>query len=153
VLWSLLLIGVLSPMSSAQVSAQSDDGALANARNLFRQADFQGAAAAYRKALGAKPSAEAYEGLVRSLLKADDVKAADEISKKAAAALPESPLVHAARGDVYFRRGMIPQAEDEYRAALKLDDKSARAWLGQGKVDALYTRHSKAKTAFAKPRR
>jgi tetratricopeptide (TPR) repeat protein len=149
-LWSLLLIGVLSPMSLAQISTQSDDGALANAHRLFRQADFRGAAADYRKIVEAKPSGEAYSGLIFSLLKADDVKAADENAQKAVAALPESPLVHAARGDVYFRRGMIPQAEDEYRAALKLDNKSARAWLGQGKVEAVYVRHAKAKAAVAK---
>ena len=117
---------------------------------LFRQAEFRAAAAAFRKIIEAKPSAEAYAGLVRSLLKADDVKAAEESSQKALAAFPESAIIHAERGDVYYRRGLIPQAEDEYRAALKLDDKCARAWLGQGKVDDIYTRHSKAKAAIAK---
>ncbi|MGZ4879007.1 MAG: aspartyl protease family protein [Candidatus Angelobacter sp.] len=146
-LGSLLLMVMLSPLA---ISATSDDGALSNARHLFRQADFRGAAAAYRKIIEGGRSEEAYAGLVRSLLKADDVKAADEASQKALAALPDSTAIHAARGDVYFRRGMIPQAEDEYKAALKLDDKSARAWLGQGRVDAVYTRHGKAKTAIAK---
>jgi len=149
-LWSLLLIVVLAPPLGAQTVLPAGDGALANARRLFRQADFRGAAAAFRKITETQPSAEAYSGLVRSLLKADDVKAADESSQKALAALPQSAQVHAARGDVYFRRGMIPQSEDEYQSALKLDDKCARAWLGQGKVDAVYTRHSKAKTAVAK---
>src|SRR5260221_6963598 len=133
-LWSLLAIVMLAPL--AQISATQEDGALVNAQHLFRQADFRGAAAVYRKIVDAKPSAEAYAGLVRSLLKADDVKAAEESSQKALAVLPESAMIHAARGDVYFRRGLIPQAEDEYKAALKIDEKSARAWLGQGKVDA-----------------
>ena len=31
-----------------------------------------------------------------------------------------------------------------------MDDKCARAWLGQGKVDAVYARRSQAKTAIAK---
>ena len=150
VLWPLLLIIVFAPPLGAQASLTTDDGALANARQLFRQADFRGAAVAFRKITDTQPSAEAYSGLVRSLLKADDVKAADESSQKALAALPDSALVRAARGDVYFRRGMIPQAEDEYRAALKLDEKCARAWLGQGKVDAVYTRHTKAKAAVAR---
>ena len=148
-LWSLLLIIAFAPPLGAQPSLPAADGALANARQLFRQADFRGAAAAFRKITETQPSSEAYSGLVRSLLKADDVKAADESSQKALAALPELALVHAERGDVYFRRGMIPQAEDEYQAALKLDEKCARAWLGQGKVDAVYTRHTKAKTAVA----
>jgi tetratricopeptide (TPR) repeat protein len=149
-LWSLLLIVVFAPPLRAQTSLPIDDGALANARQLFRQADFRGAAAAFRKITETQPSAEAYSGLVRSLLKADDVKAADESSQKALAALPDSALVQAARGDVYFRRGMIPQAEDEYQTALKVDGKCARAWLGQGKVDEVYARHTKAKTAIDK---
>jgi tetratricopeptide (TPR) repeat protein len=148
--WLLLLIVSFALPLAAQTSSPLSEGALADARRLFRQADFRGAAAAFQKIADTQPTGEAYSGLVRSLLKADDVKAADESSQKALAALPDSALVHAARGDVYFRRGMIPQAEEEYRAALKLDDKSARAWLGQGKVDAVYTRHTKAKNAVAK---
>ncbi len=149
-LWSLLLIVVFAPPLGAQTSLPAGDSALANARQLFRQADFRGAAAAFRKITETQPSAEAYSGLVRSLLKADDVKAADESSQKALTALPEAALVHAVRGDVYFRRGFIPQAEDEYQSALHLDGKCARAWLGQGKVDAVYTRHAKAKAAIDK---
>ena len=149
ILWPALL-AMLAPLNFAQTLPKPDDGALANARHLFRQADFRGAAAAYRKIIEAKPSDEAYAGLVRSLLKADNVKAAEEASQRALAALPDSAAIHAARGDVDYRRGFIPQAEDEYRAALTLDDKCARAWLGQGKVDAVYARHSKAKTAIAK---
>jgi len=147
--WSLLLV-VLAPLSLAQNSPVKDDGALAEARHLFRQADFRAAANAYRKVVDAKPSAEAYAGLVRSLLKADDVKTAEESSQKALAAFPESAIIHAVRGDVYYRRGLVPQADDEYKAALKLDDKCARAWLGQGKVDAVYVRRSQSKTAIAK---
>jgi tetratricopeptide (TPR) repeat protein len=134
----------------AQPSSPADQVALSHARELFRQADFRGAAVAYRKIIEARPSPEAYSGLVRSLLKADDVKAAEESSQKALALLPESALVHAARGDVYFRRGLIPQAEQEYTSALKIDGQLARGWLGQGKIDAVYTRHSKARTAIAK---
>ena len=146
----LLLIVVLAPLSVAQSLPVTDDGALANARRLFRQADFRAAANAFRKIIDANPSAQAYAGLVRSLLKADDVKAAEESSQKALAAFTESAIIHAVRGDVDYRRGFIPQAEDEYGAALKLDDKCARAWLGQGKVDAVYVRRSQAKTAIAK---
>src|SRR5689334_7794175 len=145
-LCSLLLFMMLAPLSLAQSVPATDDGA-ANAHMLFRQADFRGAAAAFKKIVEAKPSAEAYAGLIRSLLKADDVKASEESSQKALAAFPDSAIIHAERGDVYYRRGFIPQADDEYKAALKLDDKCARAWLGQGKVDAVYARRSQSKTA------
>ena len=152
-LCSFLIILALLSFSSAQISAPSEDSALANAEHLFRQADFRGAAAAYRKVVEIRPSDEAYAGLLRSLLKADDVKAAEESSQKALAAFPDSAIIHAERGDVYYRRGFIPQAEDEYRTALKLDDKCARAWLGQGKIDAIHTRNSKAKATIAKSSR
>jgi tetratricopeptide (TPR) repeat protein len=150
ILVSFLLVA-FAPLSWAQNAPATDDSAaMANAHTLFRQADFRGAAAAFRKIVEARPSAEAYAGLVRSLLKADDVKAAEESSQRALVGFPESAIIHAERGDVYYRRGLIPQAGDEYRAALKLDDKCARAWLGQGKVDAVYVRRSQSKTAIAK---
>src|SRR5205807_8172953 len=46
--------------------------------------------------------------------------------------------------------GKIPDAENEYKAALKLDDKSSRGWIGQGKVDAVLARNVKSKAAIAK---
>ncbi len=146
---SLLIVLVLASTLIAEQGPPAGD-ALAGAHELFRKADFPGAAVAFRRIIELNPSAEAYSGLVRSLLKADDVKAAEESSKKALATLPESALVHAARGDVYLRRGLIPEAEDEYSAALKLDSNSPRAWLGQGKIDAIYMRHGKSKAAIAK---
>jgi tetratricopeptide (TPR) repeat protein len=146
----VLLLILLALLLTAQTPAPVADDPLADARQLFHQGDFRGAATAFRKVIAAQPLPEAYSGLVRSLLKLDDVKAAEESSQKALAALPQSALVHAARGDVYFRRGMIPEAEDEYRAALKLDDQTARAWLGQGKVDSTLARRSKSKAAIAK---
>ncbi|MBZ5508870.1 MAG: aspartyl protease family protein [Acidobacteriia bacterium] len=146
---ALLLVLLSAPLLSAQTPAPAED-ALAEAKQLFRKADFRAAADAFRELTDAKPSAEAYAGLVQSLLKADDVKAAEDISRKALQALPESQLVHASRGDVYFRLGKIPEAENEYKAALKLDGKSSRGWLGQGKVDAVLARNAKSKAAIAK---
>src|SRR6476646_5088099 len=136
-------------LSAPAMQSGPAPGSISAASTLFKQARFREAASSFRASIEKTPSAEAYSGLVRSLLKADDVKAADESSQKALAALPESALAHAARGDVYFRRGMIPQSEDEYRAALKLDDQTARAWLGQGKVDSTLARRSKSKAAIA----
>jgi tetratricopeptide (TPR) repeat protein len=144
--WPFFLLLALAPASIAQAAGTDLEGA----RQFFRQGDFRGAATAFRKIIEAQPSPEAYSGLVRSLLKLDDVKAAEENSQKAMAALPQSALAHAARGDVYFRRGMIPEAEEEYKAAIKLDDKSARAWLGQGKVDAVMVRGGKSWAAIAR---
>jgi tetratricopeptide (TPR) repeat protein len=154
-LWPFFLYIVLAASLPAQATAPAGlpsmaQEPLAAARSLFKQGKFSEAAAAYRGQLEKQTSPETYSGLVQSLLKQDDVKAAEESSQKALAALPDSALAHAARGDVYFRRGLIPEAADEYKAALKLDEKSARAWLGQGKADAVYARRSQAKAAIAK---
>jgi len=126
------------------------DSQAATARALFKQAKFHEAAALYRTLLEKQPTAEFYAGLVQSQLKEDDVKAADESSLKALAALPQSAATHASRGEVFFRRGLMPEAETEFQTALKLDDKSARAWLGQGKIDAVLGRRTKAKAAVVK---
>lgn len=146
---SLLVLLIFALPLAAQNTNVAGDS-LTQAQELFRNADFRGAAAAFQKILDNKPSPEAFSGMVRSLLKADDVKAADESSRRAVTAFPESALAHAACGDVYFRRGMIPEAEHEYQAALKLNDQTARALLGQGKVDAVYARYTASRAAISK---
>ena len=51
-------------VAGAERAGNDGRRALANAHHLFRQADFRGAAAAYRKVVEAKASDEAYAGLV-----------------------------------------------------------------------------------------
>src|SRR5262245_35266974 len=132
----------LTLWGQAPAVEQAEAVAVKAARVLFRQGDFRGSAAAFQHIINIKdqPPAEAYSGLVESFLKLDDVKAAEESSQKALAALPGSAAAHAARADVYFRRGLVHEAEEEYKAALRLDDRCARAWLGRGKVDAVFVR-------------
>ncbi|MGC2694192.1 MAG: aspartyl protease family protein [Candidatus Angelobacter sp.] len=142
----------MAPILRAQIAAQPNNDTLQSGRQLFRNGDFKGAATAFRNTIEHRPSPQAYAGLVQSLLKQEDVKAAEESSRQVLAAFPDSALSHATRGDVDFRRGLIPEAEDEYRAALKLDAMCARAWLGQGKVDAVFARRSKATAAITKSR-
>ncbi|HEU4417131.1 MAG TPA: aspartyl protease family protein [Candidatus Angelobacter sp.] len=146
----LLLLLFVACAAWTQTSVDSHEASLASARLLLKNGDFKGAAAAFRQLNETRPSAEAYAGLVQSLLKQDEVKAADESSRAGLSAFPDSAITHAARGDVQFRRGLIPDAENEFDAALKIDPKSARAWLGQGRVDAALSRRAKAKAAVAK---
>src|ERR1051325_2740128 len=98
----VLLLAVLlaSPLRAAQTTPIAQANPLSSARALFKQGKFREAAAAYRSLIEKTPSAEAYSGLVQSWLKLDDVKAADESSKRALGAFPGSPIIHAARGDV-----------------------------------------------------
>jgi tetratricopeptide (TPR) repeat protein len=144
----ILVIVAIAPSSlGAQGPATPD---LAAARQLFRQGDFKGAAAAFRKMIEHDPTPQAWAGLVQSLLKLDDVKSAAESSQKGLEEFPQAALVHASRGDVEFRRGLMSKAAEEYRTALKIDPSCARAWLGQGKLDAVMARRTRSKEEIAK---
>ncbi len=145
----LLLAALLASALAAQSASNSEASQLNDARHHFKEGKFKEAAAAYRTMIERQASPEAYSGLVQSLLKLDDVKSADASSQRALAQFPDSALARAARGDVYFRRGLIPESEVEYKTALKLDEKCARCWLGEGKVDTVY-RRSHAKIAIAR---
>jgi tetratricopeptide (TPR) repeat protein len=125
-------------------------GALSAARELLHKGDFRGAASAFQGIIAARPSPEAYAGLVQSLLKLDDVRPAEQSSRKAVEAFPQSAASHAARGDVYFRQGLMPEAENEYKIALKMDSQCARAWLGQGKMEATLARDQRAGEAVTR---
>jgi tetratricopeptide (TPR) repeat protein len=146
----MLLAVWLASISLAQTQVAAPSEAPAAARLLFRQGDFRGAAAAYQKIIVRQPSPHLYASLVQSLLKLDDVKSAEEVSRRAQEAFPHSALAHATRGDVYFRRGLLPEAGTEYKTALNIDETCARAWLGQGKMDAVLARRSRAREAVAK---
>ena len=67
-------------------------------------------------------------------IKQQDLDGAYEVVQKAAAQGPDSPILLAALGDIDYLRGEIAAAELEFKRALKLDDKTGRAWLGLGQV-------------------
>ncbi|HLY99787.1 MAG TPA: aspartyl protease family protein [Candidatus Angelobacter sp.] len=124
---------------------------LLSAQEFTKQGQFRKAADTYRAILKKIPdSPEAHAGLVRSLLKLDEVDAADMASQAALAAIPQSSVIHAARGDVYFRRGLIDSAESEYKTSLAMNADCARALLGLGRVYAAESRRSKARELFSR---
>lgn len=145
----LAVLLLAAPVSAQTPSAGSPVDPLAPARVLFVQGDFRGAAAAYQALIEQKPSPEAFAGLVLSLLKLDDVDAAAEKSSKALELFPQSALVLAAAGDVEFRRGLMAEAEGEYNAAIKRDEKCARAWLGLGRIYSAESQPQRSQKALA----
>src|SRR6266567_82822 len=151
-LWLVVLVVMLAPLALAQTPAPATGEALAHARSLFRQGDFSGAAAAFQKIIDRQPLADAQAGLVQSLLKLDDVQSAEEHSRLALEQFPQSPLMHATRGDVYFRRGLMAEAQGEYETALKMDPKCARAWLGRGRIYSVISRRTQSLAALSKAR-
>src|SRR5260370_22892902 len=148
-LLAFLIIATLAP---AQPPPQ-EAAALDPARTLVNQGKFQDAVTAYKTILSQdKSPAPAHAGLVQALLKLDDVGAADAASQSALELLPRSVVVHAARGDVYFRQGLMPLAEREYKTALDADPKCPRAILGLGRIYSAESRRRLAKELFAKAR-
>jgi tetratricopeptide (TPR) repeat protein len=137
---------------AAWVQAQppASPGGEAEARLLFRQGHFQAAQDAFAKLIERQPTPGAYAGLVQSLLKQEKVDAAEAQSRDALELLPQSALLHATRGDVFFRRGLIDEAQGEYEKALKIDEKCGRAWLGRGRVDAALSHRKRSREAFTK---
>jgi len=150
VLAGSLLFAALAGLSSAQAPTPAPDHSLAAARQLYRQGNFPAAANAFRTIMVSAPSPEAYAGLAQTLLKQDNVPAAEEASRAALQAFPASALAVATRGDVLFRRGLIAEAQGQYAAALRLDDQCARAWLGQGKVEAVLAHRHQALKAVTR---
>jgi predicted aspartyl protease len=70
----------------------------------------------------------------RAVLIKDHVPAAWELAQKALLTTPQSALAHEFAGEVLFRRADIPAAESEFKNAIALDGKTARAWWGLGRV-------------------
>src|SRR5262245_20799433 len=150
VLAGSLLFAALAGLSSAQAPTPAPDHSLAAARQLYRQGNFPAAANAFRRITVNASSAEAYAGLAQTLLKQDDVAPAEEASRAALRTFPASALAVATRGAVLFRRGLIAEAQRQYSAALRLDDQWARAWLGQGKVEAVLAHRHQALKAVTR---
>lgn len=123
---------------------------LETARAMMKEGRYVEAAAAFRAILDKDPAAmHAHVGLMRSLLHMGKVEDAEEAGKKALAALPNSPVIHAAFGDVEFRAGKFAEAESEYRACLKVDDTSSRGWYGMGRLYEMLSMRKHAKEAYA----
>lgn len=84
-------------------------------------------------ALAAQPSADLIEK-GRAALDKQEVVAAWDCARNAVAESPASASAHEFAGEVLFRRGDIHGAEVEFKKALDLAPRTARAWWGMGRV-------------------
>jgi tetratricopeptide (TPR) repeat protein len=143
-------VAVAAPPAAASEKISPTPDKLTAARALFQQGRFKEAVAVLAPAEQINPTADAYALEVRSLLKLDDVTAAESKSQHAVELFPRSAIVLAARGDALFRRGLMADAEDQYRAALKLNDSCERAWLGMGRIYSAASRRKDSKDAYTR---
>ena len=158
---SLLIAAMCAAQTANQPMAVSDKApsmpenqpavvnSLDAARALMKDGKYMEAASAFRAILDKDPAAmHAHVGLMRSLVRMGKIDDAEEAGKKALASLPNSPVIHAAFGDVEFRAGKFAEAESEYRACLKVDDTSARGLLGMGRLYEMLSLRQHAKQAY-----
>lgn len=125
----VLLASALPVQAPAELQVRADE--------LYRTGEFTEAAKLYRTLVEQDSSNEkAQKGLIRSLLKNDDVEESVLAGSKAIGALPSSAPIHAAVGDVSFREGELGEAERHYRKALEADSRIARGYFGMAKVYA-----------------
>lgn len=112
----------------------------------YRTGRFDAAIENYQTALRQEPkSGEAYAGLTRTYLKQQKISNASETANKAAVEV-DSPVTHAALGEVYFRQAKMVEAEKEFIKAVNVPYPDAHAYLGLARLYSAYSMHAKAKT-------
>lgn len=130
----------------AALAVAASEPALEKAERDYLAGRFRQACAGYRSAMrSGEDPVRSREGLLRALLKRDRLDEAVGESGPALARFPESALLHAAAGDVHFRRAEFETAEGLYRRALSIDPKHPRALLGMGRLRDTEFRHETAK--------
>jgi tetratricopeptide (TPR) repeat protein len=108
---------------------------LAEADALYRKGDFKSAARVYQEIVQREPTNEKGQtGLIRALLKDDEVEAAQVRAREAQRILPSSSTILAAMGDVSFRTGDLSAAAKHYIRALQVNPSNGRAYLGMAKL-------------------
>jgi tetratricopeptide (TPR) repeat protein len=127
---------------------------LSEAEGLYRKGSFDSAISRYNDLLKAEPaSGDAYAGIIRCYLKHDKVQEADEALRKAKQIVPSHPEVKVAEGELLFRQGEIPEAQELFSEVMASppdpkqpnSKQSARAYLGAARVaaaSAMYAREN-----------
>ena len=117
-----------------------EPGSLEATDLLLRHEHYEEAEAAYRALLAKNPKLIAAQvGLVRSLLRQDNIDEALTTAKDDLAAEPNSAALLDLMGDVHFRRAEMPEAERSYRAAVAADPNLVRAYLGLARLYRAYS--------------
>lgn len=139
------------PATDAKDSGPASPDPLVAATALLNTGKSVEAIAAFKAIVEKNPLAVAGQaGLIRSLLNSGRVADATDAAKQALAVAPSSALIHAAAGDVHFRSANFKEAENEYRAALKIDKSCARATFGIARLMDMISMRKSANAALSK---
>ncbi len=128
------MIGIVFALLLAfQMSTSPDKLIEANAS--YRKGDFKSAVQIYRTLVQVDPKNEmAQSGLLRSLLRNENLEEANASAIEALKSLPGSSSVLSSMGDISFRMGNLSEAFEKYRRAIESDPRNGRAYLGMAKL-------------------
>ena len=112
----------------------------------YLHGDYEGAVPLLRAEAKAVPNDDRVAAaLLASLVERNLYGEAVAVSERVAAQFPKSAVAVTARGDLEFLRGRIFEAEQLYRSALAIDDRTARAFVGLYQVMRAHSRYSTAR--------
>lgn len=141
------------PHSQAQYDSLSAN-ALTRGIDLYTNNDFAGAVNEFRRAIGLSPfsdnAAKAYDFMAQGYLMDDNTDAAIKTYKEAIRVYPTRDALRVSLGDIYYKQGLLPEAEAEYAAAIKLNSESPDSRYGLGQVYLNSGKYSEAETEFKK---
>jgi tetratricopeptide (TPR) repeat protein len=139
-----------SQLSAPAAGSEPPHSPLFEAIRHFRRGEFDAAIQNYNLVLQNNPqSPDAYAGLARVYLKQKNVEKAYEAATSGLKAA-DTPAVRVALGEVYFRQGKIPEAEQEWANVINKGYPSARAYLGISRVRTALSLYAQAKTMLDK---
>jgi tetratricopeptide (TPR) repeat protein len=123
----------LIALCSLSINAHSQS--LDEARAFYLKGDFSAAIQLYRSFIQQDSKNEqAHIGLIRGLLKKDDIEEAYKSAETALALFPENASLLTVTGDVLFRLARVPEAQKSYTKAISLEPLNARGYWGLGQI-------------------
>jgi len=118
--------------------------------SLYRKNNLAAAIDKYHQVLQQRPaSPDAYAGLTRIYLKQRNVNLALDTANKGLT-LSDSARLHVALGEVFFRQGKIPEAEQEWVKVINSGGVESRAYLGLARVRNALSMYRKGKLMIDK---
>jgi predicted aspartyl protease/Tfp pilus assembly protein PilF len=148
-LYKLLFTLVFTTSFCAQNPPAAPSDVLLQADEAFRAGKFDTAVEKYQSVLQQSPaSVDGYAGLARTYLKMEKVTLALETASKGVEVASDSPRVHAALGEVYFRQAKMTEAEKEFLAGVNNPHPDARAYLGLSRLYDAYSLHARARSTL-----
>jgi tetratricopeptide (TPR) repeat protein len=141
------------PTSQAQYDSLANS-ALSRGIDRYTSGDYESAVTEFRRAIGLSPfsdnSAKAYDYTAQAYLLDGNTEAAIKTYQEAIASYPTREAFHTSLGDIYYKQGLLSEAEAEYRAAINLDSESTDSRYGLGQIYFNSERYGEAEAQFKK---